>query len=124
MYCDENLKNKDLHISLAFMAALLVITLAPFFAVNVILPNVDNVQQVDGEDGLSYAVAIFPPKTRFVKTIEKIKAAQGVMIKDSRYEFVTYSASKSADYAASLYKQGALLVVNPRVITSCYSPNI
>ena len=106
------------------MAALLVITLAPFFAVNVILPNARNVPQVDGEDGLSYAVAIFPPKTRFVKTIEKIKAAQGVMIKDSRYEFVTYSASKSADYAASLYKQGALLVMNPRVITSCYSPNI
>jgi hypothetical protein len=120
------LKNNDLHISLSFMAALLILTLVPFFAANIILPKANAAIQVDGGSGsdMEYAVAIFPPKTSFVDTVKKIKSAQGVMIKDSRYDFVTYSASKSANYADSLYKQGAILVLKPRLITSCYTPDI
>lgn len=118
------LKNNDLHISLSFMAALLILTLVPFFAANIILPKANAAIQVDGGSDMEYAVAIFPPKTSFVDTVKKIKSAQGVMIKDSRYDFVTYSASKSANYADSLYKQGAILVLKPRLITSCYTPDI
>lgn len=118
------MKNNDLRISLGFMAALLVLTIAPFLAVNVMLPRSDRLIQTDSDGELSYAIAIFPPRTRFTQILEKVSAADGVMIKDSLLEHVTYSASRSSNYAESLYRQGALIVFKPRLITSCYTPNI
>lgn len=78
---------------------------------------------VDG----SYAV-IVPPHLGQAALMETLAAANGTLVRESRYPWLAIvspaDASTQANFASALRQAGALLLLHPAVLAGCFSPDL